>query len=183
MKTMIIVMSFLFALNTQAKSASYQMEFKTTKDVEQVLFAITDYANSCQSGCVNYLPSVDKIQRLDDIDYTEDQYYTWTFVNDFLDSKFFSKVTITKSDNEILIETQQVNGTKANQLARKSGLSNDSLLDSSKASYRLQNINGETLVSYNINVSFSGFILNRAKKKIQKGLSKTANAIKKNLLK
>ncbi len=176
-------MTLFLSLSSFAGSASHKMTFSTTKDLELVLSHITDYENSCQTGCVNYLPSVDRITVLRNIDYADDQFYTWTFVNDFMNSKFFSKVIITRSENEMTILTEQVGKSLGKRLAKASGLKSSPLLASTSASYHLINVNGETIITYNINVKFKGLLLNAAKKQIKKGIVNSANAIRKNLLK
>jgi hypothetical protein len=118
---------------------------------------------------------------LKDYKYTSHEFYTWTYIDDFMNSKFFSYIEITKDNTSITIKQNQVKSNFAKEISRETGLENSPLLDSTHVIYKLELSDNMVIVNYKIKVSFSKTILRLSKSKIKKGLKKTAKAIEKNL--
>jgi len=60
-----------------------------------ILDIIADLENQCMQGCKYYLPSIRETVLVDQV--SDQEFYTWTYVEDMLDSQFYSKIIVTDS--------------------------------------------------------------------------------------
>lgn len=177
------ILVIIFSTSSFATNLSYESTFhiETTNSKEDVLERIFDYKNFCKKNCIYYMPSVEEMIILKDYDYGLNSFYTWTFINDFMNSTFFSIIEISRDEESILITQRQVNENLSRELSVDTGLENSPLLDSTLVNYKITREEGFLRVSYFIKISFSKTILRISKSKIKKGLKKTAKAIESNL--
>jgi hypothetical protein len=182
LKSLLLSTFILFSLNSKAGELSFNKTFivSTTLEAQDVYERITDYENSCESGCDFNLPSIAEIRIIKDIDYTEESFYTWTFVDDFKDSKFFSSVKTKRVNDQITLTSSQVSKSEGKSLSKRTGLKSKPLLKSSVATYKIRNVDSGVEVIYSIRIKY-GMALGTVSGLIKKGLERSANAIVKNL--
>ncbi len=183
LRNLILSICLIFVINSsQAGELTFNKTFTitTTLEAEDVYERIVDYANSCDIGCDFTLPSISEIRVIEDIDYSKNSFYTWTFVDDFKDSKFFSIVKTTRSDRGITLMSNQVSKSHGKKLSKKTGLKSKPLLKASNATYKLKNVDNGVEVVYSIKIKY-GLALSAVSGLVKKGLERSANAIVKNL--
>jgi carbon monoxide dehydrogenase subunit G len=182
MKVVISVTLLLFySVLTYAGQAHHNKKFTVNDSIENVVRHITDYENACQSGCEYYIPSVEKVKIIKDYKFSKDSFYIWTFVKSTLHSKYFSKVEIKRSKDQVTISQRQITKEEASALIEKTGLEHRPLLNTTFSSFDLKKNKDHVDVNYQIEVSYEGFILELASSKIKKGIIKSTDLIGKGL--
>lgn len=135
----------------------------TTKSADHVLGVLTAYSQTCKEGCKYKSPDIAKLVQLSH-KKTATSWYTWTWISHSVrDVKYFSRVSLNKKPNGTFVLTTRMIGEKEEaliaELEKASGQENKPALDSSRAIYTIEPLEGgKTKLTQDIVVSASGMI-------------------------
>lgn len=135
---------------------------------QRVLDILEDIENACEEGCRYYAPSIKKsvaIKRVENIQYN------WTFVDEFMDSKYFSKsireefalrfMTPTKEEIKELVTTN---------------FKHEPLFYTRTGVWTVTETENGTYVTFDLSMKTNKGVVSRFKKKVIKGLKKSVIA-------
>lgn len=166
--------------SARAKEVSFRQSWKVGARASEIVEVLTDYGHYCDRGCRYRYPSVAETLVLSH-GKTPSSFYVWTFVEDTKNSEWFSHVTVITKGRVTVVQLVQLNGRRAEQLARLSGKPNDSLFDSNRINYRIEEIfRGDRFLhselTFIARVTVSGLI-SLFSGAIRSGLRETAEAV------
>ncbi len=188
----ILLISLAFLFLTGAAQAAKDVHFKDSalvmKSKASLEKALLSYGDWCDSGCRYKSPGVKVDKRLKFRD-TPQRFYTWTWVSDIKDLKYFSEVTVTKNARSLKI-TKRALGDKDKALIKElktvSGYPHKPLLDSSVNVVTVDALAAESghkcRVTMDTKVRVGGF-LSMFSGRVLSGLKDSTNAILKALRK
>jgi hypothetical protein len=144
--------------------------------------ALLSYGDWCDSGCQYKSPGV-KIEERLAFESTKSRFYTWTWVSDIKDLKYFSEVTISRKKGSFTI-TKRALGDSDSALVKKleksSGHPHKPLLDSSVNIVRVKTVlsakGPECKVTMDTKVRVGGF-LSMFSGRVMSGLKESTKAL------
>ncbi|WP_127716831.1 hypothetical protein [Halobacteriovorax sp. HLS] len=164
-----------------AKKLRHSRDITLDYNIREVVRRILDVESTCQESCKYHMPAVKEVKILRHEKSEPNSFYIWTHIQSTIDSKYFSKISYVKNEDEIIITQKQVPKDKAKQLEKSSGLKSKPLFDRVKSKYRLHPRGERTFVMYDVELEYSGIFLNLASKKIKNGTLESMNKTLKNL--
>lgn len=166
-----------------AELIRYQETAVITKSHEEVLTALLDYGNWCEKGCKYNSPGVVVDEKLAPRQ-KPDHFYTWTWISDIKDTKYFSEITVKRAADATTIESRALTrGEQAliDELKKATGRVHDVLFDTSVNLVTLRALpaaggHAQTQVTFSTTVTVSGFLA-MFPEKMRKGLKESTQAV------
>ncbi|MBF0297614.1 MAG: hypothetical protein HQK51_02780 [Oligoflexia bacterium] len=178
---LLTLMFFSFSTVVSAKEFSIDRSANFNSNKEVLKSIIMDYANYGQLRHHRYyLSGIDEIKIVKQID--ENHFYTWTYVNDTKDYKYFNYVEVSEDASGVIrIKSRLATSNEVSSLTAETGLPNKSFFDSSDVVWIIkENLDSRgnlisTTVRYVGAFSASSFGISLIAPIIRKNLDKTAD--------
>ncbi len=161
----------------------YEASTVIDRDLDDVLGALLDYGNWCEKGCKYKSPGVVVDKKLD-FEKTHDRFYTWTWIRDIKDTKYFSEIHVRRGANRTTIESRALTKEERSlikRLEKAAGRNQDALFDASTNLVTLRRMTDpqgheRTAMSFNTEVKVSG-LLAMFTGKLKQGLKESTEAV------
>jgi len=166
-----------------AELIRYEESTIISKSDEQLLAALLDYGNWCEKGCKYKSPGVVVDEKVAPRK-TQDHFYTWTWIRDIKDTKYFSEVTVKRSASATTIESRALSRADqalVDELKKATGRALDVLFDTSVNLVTVHPLpaadaSPRTQVTFTTTVTVSGFLA-MFPEKLRKGLKESTEAV------
>lgn len=166
-----------------AELVRYEETTVIAKSQEQVLAALLDYGNWCEKGCKYASPGVIVDEKIA-LRQKPDRFYTWTWIRDIKDTKYFSEITVKRSADATTIESRALTRSEQSvidELKKATGRAHDVLFDTSLNLVTVRplpaaNGTSQAQVTFATAVTVSGFLA-MFPEKLRKGLKESTQAV------
>lgn len=174
-----LLLSFnLFALDFEASSPKKghfvaKASGLVQVSAQHVLDVLIDTENTCESGCRYRAPSIERsviVKKIDD-----SSFFSWTFVDEFMDSKYFSKMV--REENAVRFMTPTKDDIRAMVTTE---FKHDPIFYTRSGVWTVEETDAGTRVTFDLSMKTKKGIVARFKKKVIKGLQKNLIANFKN---
>jgi hypothetical protein len=166
-----------------AEVVRYEATTVLSKSQPEVLGALLAYGQWCEKGCKYKSPGVvvdKKVAATQDPDH----FYTWTWIRDIKDTKYFSEITVRRSADQVTIESRaltRAEKSQINKLEKTTGYQHDVLFDASRNLVTVKALKSndgkpQTKVRFATQVTVSGFLA-MFPGKLKQGLSDSTQAV------
>jgi len=166
-----------------AELVRYEETAVISKAHEQVLAALLDYGNWCEKGCKYKSPGVVVDEKVPPRQ-KPDHFYTWTWIRDIKDTKYFSEILVKRAQDTTTIKSRALSRDEQSlidELKKATGRAHDVLFDTSLNLVTVRPLSPSggtprTQVTFATTVTVSGFLA-MFPEKMRKGLKESTDAV------